>query len=539
MDGYIIIETKVDTKGLDKGLKTIEQQMTNKELTVGVIENDKKVRNLNVNWQKVNKNVKLYKKNLSSPITNNITKEIKQVEQQLGKIEKTSSNVIKKASKWALAIFSVRSAYSAIRNAMSILTQYNDGLATKLENIKLVFATALEPIITRIVDLVYNLLGVINSISKAWFGVDLFAKASAMSIDKSAKSAEKMKKSLAGFDEMNVLNDNGTTGAIGGLEGLGDFSDIDTTKYKNFWDEIIQFWEEDYAEFFSSIDGNWSMFFEGLGLTLKGFYDVFKGVFQLIRGVVEVVVGLFQGDFEKIKEAWSLMGEGLYNIIVGILEIILGVFSTVLGAIKGLFLDLVTGIYNTVIVPIGKFFAMLWDGITNGFKIAINFIKNTFMSVVDFFRNIINTIVGLFKTIGSKVADAISSAFKSVINAVLKTIESILNKPINAINSLLDVINAVPGIDLGRLNTIKLPRLAVGGIVNMPSRGVPIGGAIAGESGAEGVIPLTDTQAMEILGATIGKYITINASITNTMNGRVISRELQKINTNNDFAMNR
>jgi hypothetical protein len=44
---------------------------------------------------------------------------------------------------------------------------------------------------------------------------------------------------------------------------------------------------------------------------------------------------------------------------------------------------------------------------------------------------------------------------------------------------------------------------------------------------------------METLGATIGKYITINASITNTMNGRVISRELQKINTNNDFAMNR
>ena len=204
-----------------------------------------------------------------------------------------------------------------------------------------------------------------------------------------------------------------------------------------------------------------------------------------------------------------------------------------------MFLDLVTGIYNTVIIPIGKFFAMLWDGITNGFKVAINFIKNTFMSVVDFFRNIINTIVGLFKTIGSKVADAISSAFKSVINAVLKTVESILNKPINAINSLLDVINAVPGIDLGRLNTIKLPRLAVGGIVNLPSRGVPIGGAITGESGAEGVIPLTDTQAMETIGATIGKYITINANITNSMNGRIISRELKKINASNDFAYNR
>lgn len=85
----------------------------------------------------------------------------------------------------------------------------------------------------------------------------------------------------------------------------------------------------------------------------------------------------------------------------------------------------------------------------------------------------------------------------------------------------------------------KIPYLATGGIINNPGTGVPLGMARGGEAGAEGVIPLTDTQAMETLGATIGKYITINASITNTMNGRVISRELQKINTNNDFATNR
>jgi hypothetical protein len=85
----------------------------------------------------------------------------------------------------------------------------------------------------------------------------------------------------------------------------------------------------------------------------------------------------------------------------------------------------------------------------------------------------------------------------------------------------------------------KIPYLATGGIINNPGIGVPLGMARGGEAGAEGVIPLTDTQAMETLGATIGKYITINANITNTMNGRVISRELQKINTNNDFAMNR
>ena len=92
---------------------------------------------------------------------------------------------------------------------------------------------------------------------------------------------------------------------------------------------------------------------------------------------------------------------------------------------------------------------------------------------------------------------------------------------------------------MNKLSTFSLPRLAKGGIVNMPGRGVPIGSAIVGERGAEGVIPLTDSQQMALLGEAIGRYITVNASITNTMNGRVISRELQKINNENDFAYNR
>ena len=537
MDGWIRLGTKLETKEFDAQIKAVEKRL--KELEEQKDKWDKSgapklsgYQALQVEIEKTkNKLVDLNKNKQNLEKTN-----LKDVQKSLDKMGDATSSMVKKVSKWALAVFSVRSAYSAIRRAMSTLTQYNDELATKLEKIKLVFASALEPLITKIVNLVYNLLGFVNSVAKAWFNVDLFASASAKAMKSGASSAEKMKKSLAGFDEMNVMNDNGSSGALG---GLGDFSDVDTTKYKNFWDDIIKFWEEDYADFFSSIDGHWSMFFEGLGVTLKGFYEVFKGIFELIRGIVLVVVGLFQGDFDKIKEGWASMCDGLYNILIGVLEIILGVLSTVLGTIKGLFLDLVTGIYNTVIVPIGKFFTTLWNGIVSGVKVAVEGVKSAFSSVVSFFSNLVSKIVNLFKTIGTKVGDAISSAFKAVVNGVLKAIESILNSPIKSINKLLDVINAVPGINLSKLPTFSLPRLAVGGIVNMPSRGVPIGGAIAGEAGAEGVIPLTDSQAMETLGATIGKYITINASITNTMNGRVISRELQKINTNSDFAMNR
>ena len=72
----------------------------------------------------------------------------------------------------------------------------------------------------------------------------------------------------------------------------------------------------------------------------------------------------------------------------------------------------------------------------------------------------------------------------------------------------------------------------------MPGKGIPVGSAMAGERGAEGVIPLTDTQAMETLGEAIGRYITINANIVNRMDSRVISRQLEQIKQDEDFAYN-
>ena len=174
---------------------------------------------------------------------------------------------------------------------------------------------------------------------------------------------------------------------------------------------------------------------------------------------------------------------------------------------------------------------MAWEGVKQIFSNIWNALSGTAQLVL-------KVLIDKAKTIASTVGNVISSVFKAVVNGVLNAIENILNRPIRTINSLIGVINKVPGINLSKLPTFNLPRLAVGGIVNMPGKGVPIGGAMAGEVSKEGVIPLTDSQAMQELGATIGRYITINANITNTMNGRVISRELQKVNNNRDFATN-
>jgi hypothetical protein len=59
-----------------------------------------------------------------------------------------------------------------------------------------------------------------------------------------------------------------------------------------------------------------------------------------------------------------------------------------------------------------------------------------------------------------------------------------------------------------------------------------------GEAGREGIIPLTDAQAMETLGQAIGKYISINATVPVYVGNRQVARELKKIEAEDDFAYN-
>ena len=80
--------------------------------------------------------------------------------------------------------------------------------------------------------------------------------------------------------------------------------------------------------------------------------------------------------------------------------------------------------------------------------------------------NLWRGIKGLFSDIGGKIGDTVSGAIKGVINGALGLLESFLNGPINLINGALDLINKLPGVNIGKIGRIKLPRMATGGYVD-------------------------------------------------------------------------
>lgn len=103
----------------------------------------------------------------------------------------------------------------------------------------------------------------------------------------------------------------------------------------------------------------------------------------------------------------------------------------------------------------------------------------------------------------------------------------------DSINSLIGKLGAKIGLDFSNF------KLASGGIINNPGRGVQLGTSIiGGEAGPEAVLPLNDTT-LDNLGRAIARHMEINNTIINQMNGRTISRELLKITNENEFVGNR
>ena len=143
-----------------------------------------------------------------------------------------------------------------------------------------------------------------------------------------------------------------------------------------------------------------------------------------------------------------------------------------------------------------------------------------------------------FTSLGSVIGSAISGAIKTAINNVLSLVQSKINSAIGLINGAIGLINKLPGVSVGYLSTVSLPRLARGGVVNNPGRGVP---AVIGEAGAEAVLPLErNTGWMDTLADKIASKSGANGSVVVPvyLNGRKIAEYIVDLTKRQAFATN-
>lgn len=196
-----------------------------------------------------------------------------------------------------------------------------------------------------------------------------------------------------------------------------------------------------------------------------------------------------------IKKTWSSVGKFFQNVWSGIKK----AFSNTTKWFSDLFKKALNGV-KSAWSGAKSFFSGIWSSISrtfsnvggwfrSKFQSAWSSIKSVFSGWGSFFGGLWSKIKSKFGSIGTSLGKTMGNAVKSGLNRVLSTIESTINKGIGLINSAIRLANKLPGINVGTVSKISLPRLAKGGVLERGQVGILEG------SGAEAVVPLENNKA--------------------------------------------
>ena len=272
----------------------------------------------------------------------------------------------------------------------------------------------------------------------------------------------------------------------------------------------------------------------------KGMDQVWQGIKDIFFAGVEFVKALFKGDWAGMDAAWEKIkgaGKSLWQGLVEGLKAgwewakqkVVEIWNKIVTKFKEIF-----GIHSpsTLFRDFGQF---MIEGLVNGLKNALSkvtnackeiwsAIKSVFSSVGTWFKDTFSNAWQKVKDVFSSggkifdgIKDGIASTFKTIVNGLISGINRVIAVPFNAINSTLNTIRGIAILGISPFKNLwgynplsipQIPKLALGGIVNRPGRGVP---AIIGEAGAEAVLPLeNNTEWMDILADKIsGGTVTI------------------------------
>ena len=265
---------------------------------------------------------------------------------------------------------------------------------------------------------------------------------------------------------------------------------------------------------------------------------------QLVQIIGTKVAGVLQPIIDKVVDKVMAFAEWLANVDPKIISIVLGVvaavaaltpvlmavgtaISAVGAAMTFLAANPIVGIIAAITAVIGVLIYLIkhWDEVKAKATEVWEHVKNVFGKVADFFASLWDRIKSTFVQFATSIGDAISGAVKSAINGVISYIESTINKAIRLINGAIGLINNLPGVSIGTIGEINLPRLAKGGVL-YGARPV-----IAGDvRGGEAIIPLEKLfKQMDRMAETInGGNTVINVYPSSSMDINALAREIER-----------
>lgn len=232
---------------------------------------------------------------------------------------------------------------------------------------------------------------------------------------------------------------------------------------------------------------------------VEGFRKFWINAWELIKSTAskagKAISKALSDAWTAVRKAWS----SVTKFFSGIWSSITKTFKNVKSWFGDRFRQAWNGI-KSVWNGAGSFFRGIWSSVTktfgnvggwfrSKFSSAWSSIKSVFSGWGSFFSGLWSKIKSKFGSIGTSLGTSMGNAVKSGLNKALSKIESAINKGIGLINSAIRLANKLPGIDVGTVSKISLPRLARGGVLEKGQVGLLEG------TGAEAVVPLENNRA--------------------------------------------
>lgn len=365
------------------------------------------------------------------------------------------------------------------------------------------YAIAVVKIITDVANALARLFGFKEQEIGGFTDLNDNTAALSDNLDKATGRAKKLKKQLAGFDEINNLTTNqGSSGA--GVVG-GDWINFELPGY-NFLKDAQNYIDQ-FAEKIRPLVGivsaigaaflTWKVGLAALTIAEK-FPSLITKIMALISShpilaAISAVIGALTYLYmtsEDFRNFVDFAVSSIKFLITNLAKIVVDVFKwmkenigTVLKSLASVFLTIFTSIGSTI----GRVMAGALMGILKSFNNLMNGLFKIGKGIVEFFG-------GVFKGDWSQVWQGLVDVVKGIFQTIGSVIATPINVAIGAINGVIDSINKVQlkipvwvpiiGGNTYSVNIKKLPFLAQGGVVDKPTT------ALIGENGAEAVVPL-------------------------------------------------
>lgn len=364
---------------------------------------------------------------------------------------------LKKTKRFTMSLFGLYSTYRILSKASSSYLAQDEETTQKIQSAWVGLGSVFAPLLEKIANFTIKAVSYINVFIKALTGTDFLANAMSKSMDKANKSAGKLSKTLAGFDEITNLDDS-AGGASVDTSWIDAFKNVELDANVVAWLEniaikmqpilkiikdigknVVDIWNTIFAPFFNFIIDNWDLVGKdmiGLFLLIGIVIDAATGNWL---GLILKFVGFVILYWDDIKQAIGIVLDAIWWLIKTTFNLIVDIIKGAIGIIKVIF-DTVFGI------------------VTAPFKNAWNTIKGVWDGAKTYFKGVKDLFVGIFTLDGNKIKNGLKQMLQGMGNIIIAFIEGVINAFLIPINAAIKLINKIPGVSIPQIK-VSIPRI--------------------------------------------------------------------------------